>query len=38
MKKIEVIIKLFKLDDVCEVLIDVGIMGMMVMEVKGFGR
>lgn len=37
MKLINVIIKLFKLDDVCEVLVDVGIEGMMVFEVKGFG-
>lgn len=37
MKKIEVIIKFFKFDDVCEVLLDVGIIGMMVSEVKGFG-
>lgn len=37
MKKIEVIIKLFKFDDVCEVLVEVGIIGMIVFEVKGFG-
>lgn len=37
MKKIDVIIKFFKLDDVCEVLVEVGIIGMMVIEVKGFG-
>ncbi|KMK52545.1 hypothetical protein RO21_00565 [[Actinobacillus] muris] len=38
MKKIEAIIKPFKLDDVREALTDVGIMGMTVTEVKGFGR
>lgn len=38
MKKIEAIIKPFKLDDVREALTDVGIMGMTVSEVKGFGR
>lgn len=37
MKKIEVIIKFFKLDDVCEVLFEIGIVGMIVVEVKGFG-
>lgn len=37
MKKIEVIIKLFKMDDVREVLVEVGIVGMIVLEVKGFG-
>lgn len=37
MKKIEVIIKLFKMDDVCEVFVEVGIFGMIVLEVKGFG-
>ena len=38
MKKIEAIIKPFKLDDVRESLTDVGITGMTVTEVKGFGR
>ena len=38
MKKIEAIIKPFKLDDVREALADVGIAGMTVTEVKGFGR
>ncbi len=38
MKKIEAILKPFKLDDVKEALTEVGIEGMTVMEVKGFGR
>ncbi len=38
MKKIEAIIKPFKLDDVREALSDIGINGMTVTEVKGFGR
>ena len=38
MKKIEAIIKPFKLDDVREVLTEIGITGMTVSEVKGFGR
>lgn len=38
MKKIEVIIKPFKLDDVKEALTSVGVHGMTVTEVKGFGR
>jgi len=38
MKKIEAIIKPFKLDDVREALSDVGITGMTVSEVKVFGR
>ena len=38
MKKIEVIIKLFKLDEVRESLNDVGVHGITVSEVKGFGR
>lgn len=38
MKKIEAIIKPFKLDDVREALSDVGINGMTVTEVRGFGR
>jgi len=38
MKKIECIIKPFKLDDVKSVLTDLGIAGMTVSEVRGFGR
>lgn len=38
MKKIEVIIKPFKLDDVKEAISSVGVQGMTVTEVKGFGR
>ncbi|WP_440210450.1 nitrogen regulatory protein P-II [Actinobacillus pleuropneumoniae] len=38
MKKIEAIIKPFKLDDVREALTDAGITGMTVTEAKGFGR
>ena len=38
MKKIEAIIKPFKLDDVREALTEMGITGMTVTEVKGFGR
>jgi nitrogen regulatory protein P-II 1 len=38
MKKIEAIIKPFKLDDVKEALVDIGIAGMTVSEVKGYGR
>ena len=38
MKKIEAIIKPFKLDDVREALTEIGITGMTVTEVKGFGR
>ncbi|WP_283935945.1 P-II family nitrogen regulator, partial [Salmonella enterica] len=38
MKKIDAIIKPFKLDDVREALAEVGITGMTVTEVKGFGR
>ncbi len=38
MKKVEVIIKPFKLDNVREALSDIGITGMTVTEVKGFGR
>ncbi|MDA0752065.1 MAG: P-II family nitrogen regulator [Verrucomicrobia bacterium] len=38
MKKIEAIIKPFKLEDVKEALGEVGIEGMTVCEVKGFGR
>ena len=38
MKKIEAIIKPFKLDDVKEALAKVGVKGITVSEVKGFGR
>ena len=38
MKKIEAIIKPFKLDEVRDALAEVGITGMTVTEVKGFGR
>jgi nitrogen regulatory protein P-II 1 len=38
MKKIEAIIKPFKLDDVKDALNAIGIQGMTVTEVKGFGR
>lgn len=38
MKKIEAIIKPFKLDEVREALSDAGISGLTVTEVKGFGR
>ena len=38
MKKIEAIIKPFKLEDVKDALSEVGIEGMTVIEVKGFGR
>ncbi len=38
MKKIEAIIKPFKLDDVREALTELGITGMTVSEIKGFGR
>lgn len=38
MKKIEAIIKPFKLDEVKEALQQVGVQGMTVSEVKGFGR
>ncbi len=38
MKKIEAIIKPFKLDEVKEALNEIGIQGMTVSEVKGFGR
>jgi nitrogen regulatory protein P-II 1 len=38
MKKIEAIIKPFKLDDVKDALNKIGIQGMTVTEVKGFGR
>lgn len=38
MKKIEAIIKPFKLDDVKEALNEMGIKGMTISEVKGYGR
>jgi nitrogen regulatory protein PII len=38
MKKIEAIIKPFKLDEVKEALSAIGVLGMTVTEVKGFGR
>ena len=38
MKKIEAIIKPFKLDDVKEALQDLGVQGMTVIEAKGYGR
>ncbi len=38
MKKIEAIIKPFKMEDVREALAEIGVEGMTVSEVKGFGR
>ena len=38
MKKIEAIIKPFKLDDVKDALTELGVVGMTVTEVRGFGR
>lgn len=38
MKKIEAIIKPFKLDDVIEALTEVGVEGVSVSEIRGFGR
>ncbi len=38
MKKVEAIVKPFKLDEVKDALNDLGIQGMTVTEVKGFGR
>lgn len=38
MKKIEAIVKPFKLDEIKDALGDVGVTGMTVIEVKGFGR
>lgn len=38
MKKVEAVVKPFKLDDVREALSNVGITGMTAIEVKGFGR
>lgn len=38
MKKVEAIIKPFKLDEVKEALSEIGVQGMTVTEIKGFGR
>ncbi|NOY76924.1 MAG: P-II family nitrogen regulator [Calditrichaeota bacterium] len=38
MKKLDVIIKPFKLDDVKDALLEMGIKGMTISEVRGFGR
>lgn len=38
MKKVEAIIKPFKLDDVRQAVADIGVQGITVTEVKGFGR
>ncbi|GBD93854.1 nitrogen regulatory protein P-II [bacterium BMS3Abin05] len=38
MKKLDVIIKPFKLDDVKEALLEAGVKGMTISEVRGFGR
>lgn len=38
MKKVEAIIKPFKLEEVKKALADIGVFGMTVVEVKGFGR
>ncbi len=38
MKKIEAVIKPFKLDEVKEALQDIGVQGMTVVEAKGYGR
>lgn len=38
MKKVEAVIKPFKLDEVREALSDIGVTGLTVTEVKGFGR
>ena len=38
MKKIEAIIKPFKLDDVRDALQEIGVQGMTILEAKGFGR
>jgi len=38
MRKVEAIIKPFKLDDVKEALNDIGIQGMTISDVKGYGR
>ena len=38
MKKIEAVVKPFKLDEVREALLEIGVTGLTVTEVKGFGR
>ena len=38
MKKVEAIIKPFKLDEVKDALVEIGIGGMTITEVKGFGQ
>jgi nitrogen regulatory protein P-II 1 len=38
MKKIEAIVKPFRLDDVREALVEIGIQGLTTIDVKGFGR
>ncbi len=38
MKRIEAIIKPYKLDDVKEALVEIGVVGMTISEVKGYGR
>ena len=38
MKRVEAIVKPFKLDEVKDALLEIGIQGMTVSEVKGFGR
>jgi nitrogen regulatory protein P-II 1 len=38
MKKIEAIIRPFKIDDVREALLEIGVKGMTISEVKGYGR
>jgi nitrogen regulatory protein P-II 1 len=38
MKRIEAVIKPFKLDEVKEALVDIGVLGMTISEVRGFGR
>jgi len=38
MKKVEAIIKPFKVEDVKNALTDIGVIGMTIMEVKGYGR
>lgn len=38
MKKVEIITRTFKLDDIKAALADIGVKGMTVSEVKGFGR
>ena len=38
MKRVEAIIKPYKLDDVKEALVEIGVVGMTISEVKGYGR